>query len=461
MSIKILVADDEPSHRQMIEAVLAAEGYEVTQAEDGQAAISAIEDRFYDLVIMDIRMPNVDGIQALQKIKQISPDIPVIIMTAYASVGTAVDALKSSAYDYLIKPLDIEELKILVAKALHHHQLEQENIYLKERLNDRFDFSNIIGHSPAMKKLFETMALVAPSEATVIIVGESGTGKELIANAIHQNSPRKDFPFIKVNCAALPETLLESELFGHEKGAFTGAIARKQGRFQLAHNSSIFLDEIAEMAPATQAKILRVLQEREFEPVGGTQTIKVDTRVIVATNKNLEKEIQEGRFREDLYYRLNVITVEVPPLRRRREDIPLLADFFLKHYAEKNRRLIKGFTPRATDLLMRYDWPGNVRELKGVVDYMATMASGSLITENYFPDFLVPAEHRSRDQSESRHHLFNADHDPVLLSTAVEHTEKEVIKEVLQKARTRSEAIKTLGISRRTFYSKLKQYNLG
>ncbi|MDX2499181.1 MAG: sigma-54 dependent transcriptional regulator, partial [Deltaproteobacteria bacterium] len=266
MSIKILVADDEPSHRQMIEAVLAAEGYEVTQAEDGQAAISAIEDRFYDLVIMDIRMPNVDGIQALQKIKQISPDIPVIIMTAYASVGTAVDALKSSAYDYLIKPLDIEELKILVAKALHHHQLEQENIYLKERLNDRFDFSNIIGHSPAMKKLFETMALVAPSEATVIIVGESGTGKELIANAIHQNSPRKDRPFIKVNCAALPETLLESELFGHEKGAFTGAIARKQGRFQLAHKSSIFLDEIAEMAPATQAKILRVLQEREFEP---------------------------------------------------------------------------------------------------------------------------------------------------------------------------------------------------
>ena len=450
MSIKILVADDEPSHRQMIEAVLAAEGYEVTQAEDGQAAISAIEDRFYDLVIMDIRMPNVDGIQALQKIKQISPDIPVIIMTAYASVGTAVDALKSSAFDYLIKPLDIEELKILVAKALHHHQLEQENIYLKERLNDRFDFSNIIGHSPAMKKLFETMALVAPSEATVIIVGESGTGKELIANAIHQNSPRKDFPFIKVNCAALPETLLESELFGHEKGAFTGAIARKQGRFQLAHNSSIFLDEIAEMAPATQAKILRVLQEREFEPVGGTQTIKVDTRVIVATNKNLEKEIQEGRFREDLYYRLNVITVEVPPLRRRREDIPLLADFFLKHYAEKNRRLIKGFTPRATDLLMRYDWPGNVRELENIIERAVIMARGEMITPLEFPFDLQDLD---VELKESRIDLTPG--------RSLKEVEKVLILRTLEEARgNRTHAAGILGISRRTLQLKLKEYGI-
>ena len=450
MSIKILVADDEPSHRQMIEAVLAAEGYEVTQAEDGQAAISAIEDRFYDLVIMDIRMPNVDGIQALQKIKQISPDIPVIIMTAYASVGTAVDALKSSAYDYLIKPLDIEELKILVAKALHHHQLEQENIYLKERLNDRFDFSNIIGHSPAMKKLFETMALVAPSEATVIIVGESGTGKELIANAIHQNSPRKDFPFIKVNCAALPETLLESELFGHEKGAFTGAIARKQGRFQLAHNSSIFLDEIAEMAPATQAKILRVLQEREFEPVGSTQTIKVDTRVIVATNKNLEKEIQEGRFREDLYYRLNVITVEVPPLRRRREDIPLLADFFLKHYAEKNRRLIKGFTPRATDLLMRYDWPGNVRELENIIERAVIMARGEMITPLEFPFDLQDLD---VELKESRIDLTPG--------RSLKEVEKVLILRTLEEARgNRTHAAGILGISRRTLQLKLKEYGI-
>jgi len=450
MSIKILVADDEPSHRQMIEAVLAAEGYEVTQAEDGQAAISAVEEKFYDLVIMDVRMPNVDGIQALQKIKQISPDIPVIIMTAYASVGSAVEALKSSAYDYLIKPLDIDELKILVAKALRFHQLEQENIYLKERLNDRFDFSNIIGRSRSMTLLFETVALVAPSDATVLIVGESGTGKELIANAIHQNSPRKDQPFIKVNCAALPETLLESELFGHEKGAFTGAMARKQGRFQLAHNSSIFLDEVAEMAPATQAKILRVLQEREFEPVGSTQTIKVDTRVIVATNKNLEKEIQEGRFRDDLYYRLNVVTVDVPPLRQRREDIPLLADFFLKQYAEKNRRPIEGFTPRATDLLMRYDWPGNVRELENIIERAVIMARGEMITPLEFP---VDLQNLDEDLKESRIDLTPG--------RSLKEVEKVMILRTLEEVEgNRTHAARILGISRRTLQLKLKEYGI-
>ncbi|MDB4442387.1 sigma-54 dependent transcriptional regulator [bacterium] len=450
MSIKILVADDELSHRQMIDAVLAAEGYEVTLAEDGQAAISAVENRFYDLVIMDVRMPNVDGIQALQRIKQMSPDIPVIIMTAYASVGTAVDALKSSAYDYLIKPLDIEELKILVAKALHHHQLEQENIYLKERLNDRFDFSNIIGRSPAMKKLFETMALVAPSEATVLIVGESGTGKELIANAVHQNSPRKDLPFVKVNCAALPETLLESELFGHEKGAFTGAIARKQGRFQLAHNSSILLDEIAEMAPSTQAKILRVLQEREFEPVGSTQTMKVDTRVIAATNKNLEDEIREGRFREDLYYRLNVVTVDVPPLRERREDIPLLADLFLKQYAEKNRRLIKGFTPRATDLLMRYDWPGNVRELENIIERAVIMSRGEMITPLEFP---IDLQNLDEELKESRIDLTPG--------RSLKEVEKVMILRTLEESGgNRTHAARVLGISRRTLQLKLKEYGI-
>lgn len=450
MKAKILVADDETSHRQMIEAVLAAEGYEVTQAEDGQAAISAVEDRFYDLVIMDVRMPNVDGIQALQKIKQISPDIPVIIMTAYASVGSAVDALKSSAYDYLIKPLDIDELKILVDKALRHHQLEQENIYLKERLSDRFDFSNIIGRSPSMTRLFETVALVAPSEATALIVGESGTGKELIANAIHQNSPRKDRPLIIVNCAALPETLLESELFGHEKGAFTGAITRKQGRFQLAHNSSIFLDEIAEMAPATQAKILRVLQEREFEPVGSTQTIKVDTRVIAATNKNLEEEIQAGRFREDLYYRLNVVTVDLPPLRQRREDIPLLADFFLKQYAQKNRRLIKGFTPRATDLLMRYEWPGNVRELENIIERAVIMSRGEMITPLEFPNDL---QNLDGELKESRIDLTSG--------RSLKEVEKVLILRTLEETGgNRTHAARILGISRRTLQLKLKEYGI-
>ena len=450
MKTRILVVDDEASHLQMLEAVLSTEGYEIHKAGDGQEAISLVEERFYDLLLMDIRMRKVGGIEALKEIKKISPGIPIIIMTAYASVNTAVDALKSGAYDYLTKPLDIEELKILVEKALHHRKLEQENVYLKERLGDRFDFSNIIGHSPAMQYLFETIALVAPSEATVLIAGESGTGKELIANAIHQNSPRTNRPFIKVNCAALPETLLESELFGHEKGAFTGALARKQGRFQLAHTGSIFLDEVGEMTPTTQTKILRVLQEREFEPLGSTQTVKVDTRVIAATNKNLVEEIQQGNFREDLYYRLNVVTLQVPSLRERREDISLLAAFFLKQYAEKNRRLIKGFTPRAMDLLIRHNWPGNVRELENVVERAVIMARGDLISQAELPDTIrgldVEMEKAEMDLSAGR---------------SLKEVERDMILRTLEDTggnRTRSAEI--LGISRRTLQLKLKEYGV-
>ena len=450
MKTRILVVDDEVSHLQMLDAVLSAEGYEIHRAGDGQEAIGLVEERFYDLLLMDVRMSKVGGIEALKAIKKISPGIPVIIMTAYASVNTAVDALKSGAYDYLTKPLDIEELKMLVKKALHHRKLEQENVYLKERLGDRFDFSNIIGRSPAMQDLFETVALVAPSEATVLIVGESGTGKELIANAIHQNSPRTNRPFIKVNCAALPETLLESELFGHEKGAFTGALARKQGRFQLAHTGSIFLDEVGEMTPTTQTKILRVLQEREFEPLGSTQTVKVDTRVIAATNKNLVEEIQQGNFREDLYYRLNVVTLQVPPLRERREDISLLADFFLKQYAEKNRRLIKGFTPRAMDLLIRHNWPGNVRELENVVERAVIMARGDLISQGELPDTIrgldAEIEKAEMDLSSGR---------------SLKEVERDMILRTLEDTGgNRTRAAEILGISRRTLQLKLKEYGV-
>jgi two-component system response regulator HydG len=447
---KILIVDDEPSHRQMLEAVLSAEGYEVQQANDGQAAIVAVEERFYDLVIMDIRMSRVGGIEALKRIKEISPEIPVIIMTAYASVSTAVEALKSGAYDYLTKPIDIEELKILVDKVLRHHQLEQENLYLKERLKDRFNFANIIGSSAAMRKLFETVALVAPTEATVLVNGESGTGKELIANAIHQNSPRREMPFIKVNCAALPETLLESELFGHEKGAFTGAVISKQGRFHLAHTGSILLDEIGEMALTTQAKILRVLQEREFEPLGGSKTVKVDTRVIAATNKILEEEIREGRFREDLYYRLNVVTLRVPPLRERREDVPLLANFFLKRYTEKNQRLIKGFTPRAMDLLMRHGWPGNVRELENVVERAVIMTRGEMITSEEFPDALKELDKEAKEPEID-----------LIPGKSLKEVEREMILRTLEETGgNRTHAARILGISRRTLQLKLKEYGI-
>jgi two-component system response regulator HydG len=450
MTPKILLVDDDPSHRQMLEAVLTAEGYEVSQAEDGQGAVAGVAERFYDLVLMDLRMARVGGLEALRQIKEISPGIPIIIMTAYASVATAVDALKSGAYDYLTKPLDIDELRVQVKKALHHRQLEQENVFLKERLDDRFDFAKIIGRSLAMGRLFESMALVAPSEATVLIAGESGTGKELIANAIHQNSPRRDRTFIKVNCAALPETLLESELFGHEKGAFTGALARKEGRFHLAHRGSIFLDEIGEMALTTQAKILRVLQEREFEPLGSTQTVKVDTRVIAATNKNLAEEIQHGRFRQDLYYRLNVVTLEVPPLRDRREDIPLLADFFLKRYAEKNRRHMKGFSPRAMDVLMRYAWPGNVRELENVVERAVIMARGEVITPTEFPEGFKELDDGAKDAELG-----------LTPGRSLREVEREMVIRTLEEAGgNRTQTARLLGISRRTLQLKLKEYGI-
>jgi two-component system, NtrC family, response regulator HydG len=451
MNPNILIVDDDASHRRMLEAVLTAEGYAVAHAEDGRRAVSAVEDRFYDLILMDIRMSRMGGIEALKQIKEISPGIPVIIMTAYASVGTAVDGLKSGAHDYLTKPLDIDELKILVDKALQFRRLEQENRYLKARIGEQFDFPNIIGRSAAMKTLFETISLVAPTEATALIQGESGTGKELIANAIHQNSPRRDKPFITVNCAALPETLLESELFGHEKGAFTGATGRKQGRFRQAHTGSIFLDEIAEMSSALQPKLLRVLQEQSFEPIGGAQTIHVDIRVIAATNRHLETEIETGRFREDLYYRLNVVTLPIPPLRDRREDILLLADHFLKKYAEKNRRLIKGFVPRTTDLLMRYPWPGNVRELENAVERAVILARGDMITPEDLPDAIRKAGPEDE--------ITAAASFPT--GKSLKEMEKEMILQTLQDTNgNRTRTAEILGISRRTLQMKLKEYGV-
>jgi two-component system response regulator HydG len=450
MKPKILVVDDDMSLRKMLEAVLTDDGYEVKEADDGQQAIEAVEEQFYDLILMDIRMARMGGIEALKLIKKLSPGIPVILMTAYASVETAREALKSGAFDYLTKPLDIDELKLIIHRALRHHQLEQENRYLRERLDDRFDFGNIIGSSLAMKNLFETIAQVAPTDATVLITGESGTGKELIANAIHQNSPRLNKPMIKVNCAALPETLLESELFGHEKGAFTGAVSKSRGRFQLAHESSLFLDEISEMTPATQAKILRALQEKEIEPVGGETTLKIDTRVITATNKHLENEIKEGRFREDLYYRLNVVRIEIPPLRDRHEDIPLLAEFFLKQYVEKNRKLIKGFTPRATDVLMRHNWPGNVRELENLVERAVIMTRGDMITQDDFPSIMT-----------EKNTPVGVKNVGVSSGSTLKEAEKEIILRTLEETGgNRTHTAKILGISRRTLQLKLKEYGI-
>jgi two-component system response regulator HydG len=449
MKERILVVDDEQSHRIMLKAVLTKEGYDVSEADDGISAVKAIESESFDLILMDIRMTDMDGIEAMGQIKRMSPSIPIIMMTAYASIKTAVEALKSGAYDYLTKPLDIDELKILIRKALEHYRLQEENIFLKERLADRFDFSKIIGKSRRMRELFENLSLIAPSDATILIYGESGTGKELVANAIHQNSPRAQKPFIKVSCAALPETLLESELFGHERGAFTGALARKAGRFQLADGGTLFLDEVNVMSSTTQVKLLRVLQEREFEPLGSTKTIHVDIRLITATNKELEAEVREGRFREDLFYRLNVVPVHLPPLRERKEDIPLLAEHFFKLYQEKNRKSIKGFLPKTIDTLMRYDWPGNIRELENVIERAVLLCRNEYVSPKD-----LPSPFQGEQMGEQ----------PLISippGMTLEKLEKEAIIQTLEEnGGNRTQTAQVLGISRKTLQNKLKEYGL-
>nr|HPL88527.1 sigma-54 dependent transcriptional regulator [Deltaproteobacteria bacterium] len=365
---EILVVDDDNGHRTMLKTLLSGWGYRVYEADDGSKAIEWVRSRPFDLILMDIRMVKVSGLEALSVIKGMNPAIPVIIITAYSSVESAIEAMKKGAYEYLMKPLDFEEMHMKMEQAMEHCRLKEENRILKEIIGEHFDTRNIIGKSPSMIRLLETTSKAAASDATVLITGESGTGKEMIAGAIHFNSTRENHPFIKLNCAAISEGLLESELFGHEKGAFTGAVRRREGRFSQAHRGSLFLDEISEMSMAMQAKLLRVIQEKEFTRVGGEEVLTVDVRIITATNRDLLAEVQQGNFREDLYYRLNVINLKVPPLRERREDIPLLAEHFLKMFSAKNDKAIKGFTPQAMDRLIRYRWPGNVREMMNAVE---------------------------------------------------------------------------------------------
>ena len=453
-SSKILVVDDDNAHRIMLRTLIGGWGYTVSEANDGAVAIDQVKDQYYDLVLMDVRMVQVSGLEALTQIKTYNPAIPVIIMTAYSSVDTAVKALKAGAHDYLTKPLDFDKLKITIERALEHTRLKKENRQLKESLGRHFDRQNIIGQSPAMIRLLETVAQVAPSEATVLITGESGSGKELIAGAIHYNSSRKDGPFVKLNCAAITETLLESELFGHEKGAFTGADRRKEGRFYQAHGGSLFLDEVSEMPLVMQVKLLRVLQEREFTRVGGDKTIQVDVRLIAATNKNLTDLIHQGEFREDLYYRLNVVDMELPPLRHRQEDIPLLAQHFLKVFAAKNNKQIKGFTPRAMDLLIRYDWPGNVRELMNAVERTVVLSRSDYLSEREFPMFA------GREEKEAE---VLGDTSIVQISgnRPLEEVEKATILETLKAAGgNKSETARRLGITRKTLHKKLKAYGV-
>ena len=447
----ILVVDDDRAHRTMLRTLLGGWGYVVQEADDGARAIEQVHEKSYDLILMDVRMVEVSGLEALSEIKSFNPAIPIIIMTAYSSVETAVEALKKGAYDYLSKPLDFDELELAIGRAMDHTRLKEENRALKERLEVGFNIGDIIGRSRVMVELLETVALVAPTEATVLITGESGTGKQLIASAIHLNSPRREKPFIQLNCAAITETLLESELFGHEKGAFTGADRRKEGRFRLANHGSIFLDEISEMSVAMQAKLLRVLQEQEIQRVGGEEVLRIDVRVIAATNRDLKAEIKGGRFREDLYYRLNVVTLPVPALRERREDIPLLAQHFLDSFAEKNRKHIKGFTPQAMDRLVRYDWPGNVRELINAIERGVILCRGDYVSEMDFPlsvsDVPAPEQEAVREE--------------LLADLPLEEVEKVTILKTLESAGgNKSETARRLGITRRTLHKKLKKYGV-
>ena len=444
----ILIVDDDLAHRTMLKKLLGGWGYEVFEADDGSVAIEEVRKRSFDLILMDIRMLKVSGIEALEQVKIINPAIPMIIMTAYASVETAVDALKKGAYDYLTKPLDFDELKIAINRATEHNRLKKENEYLKERLGAEVRQQNMIGRSPLMVKLLETVAQVAATEATVLITGESGTGKEMIANAIHYNSLRKSAPFIKINCAALAESLLESELFGHEKGAFTGADKRREGKFRQADGGSIFLDEVSEMSAAMQVKLLRVLQERELTRVGGAEVIAVNVRVIAASNKDLKKEMEQKRFREDLFYRLNVVALNVPPLKDRKEDIPLLAQHFLQMFAAKNKKNIKGFTPQSMEKLVKYSWPGNVRELMNAVERAVVLSRSEYLDADELALLMADSPNiAGNDQLSLPENM------------PLDEVEKRSILEAINACGgNKSEAARRLGITRKTLRKKLEKY---
>jgi two-component system response regulator HydG len=450
----------------MLQTVLSKDGYEIIEADDGQGAISRVESESFDLIMLDLRMKHVQGIQALQKIKQMRPSIPVLIMTAYASVETAVNGLKLGALDYLLKPLDMDLVREKIRSILSNDEnpVTEDNPMPIENLD--FDFSHIIGKSREIRNLLETLKMVAPTDATVLILGESGSGKELVSNALQYNSLRDGKPFIKINCAAIPDSLLESELFGHEKGAFTGAIARRQGRFEQADGGTIMLDEIGDMSLPTQAKILRVIQDGEFQRLGGNGILKVDVRIIAATNRDLEVEVSQGRFREDLYFRLSVIPVEIPPLRRRLDDIPLLANFFLERYAKKNRRSIFGFHPETMDILMKYDWPGNVRELENIVERAVILCRHDHITLDGLPPSLLKAE-TNRDVNVNPgttgidQHNHPDQHKKNSGGVSLKEAERELILSTLKETGYNiTQTAKILGITRRGLQYKLKDMGI-
>ncbi|MBW1690681.1 MAG: sigma-54-dependent Fis family transcriptional regulator [Deltaproteobacteria bacterium] len=449
----ILIVDDEKNYLVILEALLAPEGYEVITEDNSLNALRLIKETDFDLVITDMKMPKMDGIELLDEVKKIDSELPVIIMTAYGTIEMAVEAMKKQAYDYITKPFRNEELKQTVKKALELYRLKKENRRLNEALSDRYRYGNIIGKSKKMTKIYDMIEKVAQSKASIMITGPSGTGKELIAKAIHFNSPRKNMPFISINCGALTETLLESELFGHERGAFTGAVTMKKGRFELADGGTLFLDEVGEMSAALQVKLLRVLQEMEFERVGGTRTIKVDVRIVAASNRKLKEDVDKGIFREDLFYRLNVVQIEVPPLKERIEDIPLLVAHFIEKYRPSNKRDIE-LSPETWKALYTHSWPGNIRELENIVESALVMSSGTTITLNDLPDYLVKKEAKKieLDKIVPRN---------LRLNEALDQIEGQLILRALKASNNvQSRAAEMLGISRRVMHYKMKKYGM-
>ena len=444
----ILVVDDERAHRLMLRAHLEDAGFQVLEAGDGEKALQLLSEQGADLVLMDVVMPRLDGMGALPRIKAAYPELPVLMMTAFGSIESAVAALKAGAEDYLPKPLDMEEVLIKVQRHLKAAGLRRQVQDQAERLAERFDFAALLGQSPPILRLKETLAVVAPSEATVLITGESGTGKEVVAQILHQNSRRQDGPLVKVNCAALPETLLEAELFGHEKGAFTGAVNRREGRLKAADRGTLFLDEIGEMSPATQAKLLRALQEGEYTPLGSNHAFKSDVRVLAATNRDLVQAVKEGGFREDLYYRLNVVNLEMPPLRARGEDVVALAESFLVRFNQKNGRQLKGFSPAARRQLLAYAWPGNVRELINAVERAVIMAPGPLIEPGDLP-LALQAAPASPEEPLLRAGMSLGQAEHLLIVKTLEAT-----------GGNRTQAAELLGITRKTLQNKIKEYGL-
>lgn len=447
MKFNILIIDDEKNIREGLGAALEMDGYTVFLAADGKQGLEILERGDIDLVITDLKMPEVSGEEILAKVTGETPGIPVIVLTGHGTIDSAVDAMRKGAYDFLTKPVNLDRLSLLVKRALERREISLQNSVYRKEIEGKTTFENMIGKSHEIQKVFDLVKKVAPSKASVLITGESGVGKEMIANALHNLSPRKDKPFIKVHCAALSDSLLESELFGHEKGAFTGAIAMKRGRFELAHEGTIFLDEIGEISQNVQVKLLRVIQERKFERVGGEETLDVDVRIIAATNRNLEEEIKKGNFREDLYYRLNVVNINVPPLRERKDDIPIMVNNFIRKFSKENNKNITTVDTKAKNALYSYDWPGNIRELRNCIEGAVVIAEGNTLRLEDLP----PAVRKSQENSSIS----------IPAGTDMDTAEKIIIRETLIFCHgNKSKTAQVLGIGRKTLHRKLMEMNL-